>query len=461
MKRLAGIRWHFPMTSVYAEAGLARAVRRSLNLMLLGNLCGSMFGVICGGGTTAMVGLANELHAGDFAFGVINGIPQIATLLQIPFSMMVSRTHHRKKYILTYGLFSRFLWLLFGLIPLVVPTESGWLQIWTLIFLLGVSSCCGASIQVCWFPWFSDLAPVRIRGRWFSLRDTIIACFNLGFGLLTARLLDTLPPENRYVIIFIIGGLIGMADMICFGFCEEVYTTPPQRLAFGEMMRDIVKDQSFMRFTVMWTAWCFTTNLCEPYLSRYSMNEMGLNFTQMTVFGTVAASVGTLLVMRRWGAVLDKSGGRTVMLVAALAASLSNAFYLFSTPGNIWPVMLRNLIGAAFWCGSNLAANSLQLSLAPEKGKASYIAFFSCVTCLAGTALGSMAGGALLETMGSMGWFTGSFDRYKALITLSTILRFSIVILLVPRITDGGENGKIQLRVPTVFTGLHRKRLRK
>ena len=259
----------------------------------------------------------------------------------------------------------------------------------------------------------------------------------------------------------IIGGLIGMADMICFGFCEEVYTTPPQRLAFGEMMRDIVKDQSFMRFTVMWTAWCFTTNLCEPYLSRYSMNEMGLNFTQMTVFGTVAASVGTLLVMRRWGAVLDKSGGRTVMLVAALAASLSNAFYLFSTPGNIWPVMLRNLIGAAFWCGSNLAANSLQLSLAPEKGKASYIAFFSCVTCLAGTALGSMAGGALLETMGSMGWFTGSFDRYKALITLSTILRFSIVILLVPRITDGGENGKIQLRVPTVFTGLHRKRLRK
>ena len=81
----------------------------------------------------------------------------------------------------------------------------------------------------------------------------------------------------------------------------------------------------------MWTAWCFTTNLCEPYLSRYSMNEMGLNFTQMTVFGTVAASVGTLLVMRRWGAVLDKSGGRTVMLVAALAASLSNAFYLFST----------------------------------------------------------------------------------------------------------------------------------
>ena len=127
------------------------------------------------------------------------------------------------------------------------------------------------------------------------------------------------------------------------------------------------------------------------------MNEMGLNFTQMTVFGTVAASVGTLLVMRRWGVALDRSGGRTVMMVAALAASLCNVFYLFSTPGNVWPVLLRNLIGAACWCGSNLAANSLQLSLAPEKTKASYIAFFSCFTCLVGTALGSMAGGALLD----------------------------------------------------------------
>ena len=149
------------------------------------------------------------------------------------------------------------------------------------------------------------------------------------------------------------------------------------------------------------------------------------------------------------------------MMVAALAASLCNVFYLFSTPGNVWPVLLRNLIGAACWCGSNLAANSLQLSLAPEKTKASYIAFFSCFTCLVGTALGSMAGGALLEGMGTMGWFTGSFDRYKALITLSTVLRFATVILLVPRIPAEGENDRIRLHVPRVFPGLIRKKTRK
>ena len=456
MKRMSGIHWHFPLTAVYAEAGLVREIRRSLNLILLGNICGGLFGVICGGGTTAMVGLANQLHAGDFAFGVINGIPQIATLLQIPFSILVSRTQQRKKYILTFGLFSRFLWLLFGLIPLIVPTDPSWLQIWTLIFLLGISSCCAASIQVCWFPWFSDLAPLRIRGRWFSFRDTVSAVCNLSFGLLTARLLDTLPEDRNYVIIFMIGGLIGMADMICFGFCKETYSTPPERLQMREVLTDILKNKPFMHFAAMWTAWCFTASLCEPYLGRYSMNEMGLNFTQMTIFGTVAASVGTMLFMRRWGRMLDQMGGRMVMMTASVVVALCNLFYLFSTPGNIWPVLLRNFIGASFWCGSNLAANSLQLTVSPDKMKASYIAFFSCITCLLGTALGSMTGGALLEGMDAMGWFQGSFDRYKALIVLSSALRLTSAMILVPQISDGRADAP-QLHIPEFFPGFFRK----
>ena len=438
----------FSLTALYGEAALAASIRRSLNLIILGNLCGNMFSVICGGGTTAMVGLANAIHAGDFTFGVINGIPQMATLLQIPFSILVSRTHHRKKYMLTFGLLSRFLWILFGLIPLVVPTDPAWLPSFTLIFLLGISSACGAAINVCWFPWFSDLAPKEIRGRWFSARDTLVALCNLLFGLLTARLLDTLPEERRYVIIFLIGGIIGMADMVCFGFCEEVYATQAERSRLRDVVKEVVKNRPFMRFTAMWTAWCFTASLCEPYLSRYSMNEMGLSFTQMTVFGTVAASVATMLSMRRWGRLLDREGCRSVMFKAALAASVCNAFYLFSTPGAVWPVLLRNFLGAAFWSGSNLAANSLQLTCSPDRARPSYIALFSCVTCLMGTALGSMTGGALLEGMEALHWFSGAFDRYKALITLSPLLRFAAVLLLVPGLSEEGSSDGLHIVLP-------------
>ncbi len=275
-----------------------------------------------------------------------------------------------------------------------------------------------------------------IRARWFSFRDTLIAICGLGFGIFTARLLDVLSPDIRYVVIFLIGGGLGMLDMICFGFCEEVYTSAPQRLHIREAMSDILRNKPFVRFTLMWTAWCFTANLCEPYLNRYSMNEMGLNFTQLTVFGSVAASLATILVMRRWGKALDRYGCRSVMLVAALAASLANGFYLFSVPGSIWPVLLRNALGAAFWSACNLSANSMQLSTSPDDTRPSYIAVFSCVTALLGVAFGSVTGGALLEWWERAGWFAGAFDRYKALIALSVLLRFASVVVLVPRLTN-------------------------
>ena len=450
-----------PLAALYASAGLSAGTRRSLNLMLTANLFGNLFGIICSSGSAAMVGLANELRAGDLAFGLINGIPQAAMLLQIPFAMLVSRTHRRKRYILTYGLFSRAIWLTFGLIPALLPAQPAGLRLWTMIALLAVSSCCSSAINVCWFPWFSDLAPAHIRGHWFSVRDTIIAGTNLVFGIVVARLLDTLPPDRRYIVIFLVGGFCGMMDMICFGFCEERYTSQPARLRL-RAAGDVLANRSFRRLILMWTAWCFTANLCEPYLGRYSINVMGLSFTQMTVCGTVVASVTTILVMSRWGRAMDSFGGRSVMLVAASGAAVANAFYLFCTPGAVWPVVLRNALGAAFWCGSNLAANNMQLYASPDDERPIYIAVFSCVTALAGTALGSLAGGLLLEGWEAAGWFAGGFDRYKALIALSTLLRVGAVALLVPPLANDREGtpGQLLRSLLAGLRGLRRLRRR-
>lgn len=441
------------LDEAYASAGLSEGVRRSLNLMMLANLFGNLFGVICGSGTAAMVGLANELRAGDLAYGLISGIPQAAMLLQVPFAMLVSRTHRRKRYILTYGLFSRALWMLFGLIPALLPNRSVGLA--ALIGLLALSSCCSAAINVCWFPWFSDLAPVTLRGRWFSVRDTIIAGANLAFGLVVARLLDTLPGQVRFIVIFLLGGALGMMDMICFGFCEERYATEPVRLKLSAAA-DALKNPSFRRLIAMWTGWCFTANLCEPYLSRYSINEMGLSFTQMTLCGTAVASVTTILVMRRWGRAMEGFGARSVMLVAASGAALTNAFYLFSSPGAVWPVVLRNALGAAFWCGSNLAANTMQLYASPDDERPLYVAVFSCVTALAGVALGSLTGGLLLEWWEAAGWFAGAFDRYKALILLSTLLRAATVALLAPKLSNDREGTPGQL-LRSIGSGARRR----
>lgn len=430
---------HNPLNSLFDEGQLPEKIRRSLYFIILGNIMGNAHGIICGGGTTAMIGLVTELGANDLTFGILSAIPQLCGLLQLPYSIMVNRAHKRKKYMMTYGMFSRALWLLFGLIPYIMPMTSAQVQLWTIIFLMGISSCCGSMINVCWFPWLSDLLPIRIRGRFLSIRESILAGASVVIGLVTAFVLDTLPPETRYVIIFLIGGAVGMIDMLCFGVSEDVYTAPPQKLSLFGTVGQVLKNKPFMQLTIMWTVWSFTANLSGVYLNPYSMNEMGLSFMQIMIFSTISAAIVSIFVMPKWGAMIDRFGCRNVMLISCTVASLTPLFYLFSSPGNIWPTFLHNTVGAMFWCGSNLTCSNMQLSCSPNDTRPTHIALFSCITALFGGTLGSLAGGALLEMWNAQGLFTGAIDRYQVLFILSVVLRFGLTVFIVPRFGADSE----------------------
>lgn len=427
------------LSLLYDEARLVPHQRKGLNCMMAANIFGSMFGIICGGGTAAMVGLAGALGASDIEFGLLVSIPQIAACLQLPFSLLVNRTHKRKIWLLTFGLVSRLIWLVFGFMPLMMRSPSDRMPLYLLLALLSLSSCLGSAINVCWFPWFSDLAPIRIRGRWLGVRDTLVSVASFLFGLLVAYMLDVLPEGSKYLVAFLVGGVLGAADMICFGFAREECSAPPPKMQLGKIFGDMLCNKPFIRLLVMWTVWCFTANLAGAYLTPYAMNTMGLNFMQMMVFGTMAASLATVIAVPRWGRALDQCGSRNVMLISCFGASLTQLSYLFSAPGSIWPTLLHNVIGALFWSGSNLAANGMQLSTSPDDSRPTYIAIFSAVTCILGTALGTMTGGALLEFFHASNLFTGSFDRYKALVLISVVLRFALSMLLVRSMTSDSD----------------------
>ena len=432
-----------PFTALYEEAGLPRDVRRSLNFILFGNLCGMMYSIICGSGTTATVGLMTTMGANDLHFGIVSAIVQAAALMQIPFSILVNQTHKRKRYMLTIGLTARAVWILAGLIPVFVPMDPAFLQLWSLIFLIGVSSLGAAMIQVCWFPWFSDLAPLRIRGRWLSVKDMISAAAHVVFGIIVAQLLDTLPPESKYVIIFIIGGVIGVTDMICFGFCKEVYAAPPKHPRIRELASEIFRNKPFVHFLVMWTLWTFTGNLAAVYFVPYTMNTMGLNALQIMLFSSVASAAGTIFAIQRWGKALYRHGCRSVLLVACSASVVMPLFFLFQTPGSIWPLFLYNFIGSLFFCGANLAASSMQLSLSPDDTRPTYVATFACITSLVGGTLSSLISGVALEFMDTHHLFEGFFDRYKVLFVVAVVLRLAVVIYFVPRV-ENDNNGTVK-----------------
>ncbi len=424
---------------IFDEAGLLPKIRRSIYFMTLGNTFGTLWGVIAAGGSSSLTGYAGYLGAGDLVFGILTAIPLAAALLQIPFASLVSRTQKRKRYMMTYGLFSRFLWMIVGLVPFFIPSDQKLLRLWTVILLIGVSSAYSSFINVSWMPWMADLVPLEIRGRWLSKRDRITSIVSVSMGLLVAGILDGMPGYAGYTTVFVLCSIFGMLDMCCFGMMEEVYKTPPLQLKILPVCRDILSDKPFFRFMLFWTAWSFTANMSGSYLARYAITEMGLSYMAYTLCSQVAAAVVTVLAVSVWGRLLDHYGTKPVLWCSCTVAALTPLFFLFSTYGNIWPTLLHNLIGAAFWCGTNLAATNSQLHT-PDDKRPSYIAFFSCFTSLFGSFLGILAGGAILEFIGQSSTLTTLIpDRYKFMIAISVILRFGAVLIILPMLQNNRE----------------------
>jgi MFS family permease len=425
---------------IFDEAGLLPKIRRSIYLMTLGNTFGTLWGVVSASGSSSLTGYAGYLGAGDFVFGILTAIPLATALLQIPFASMVSRTQKRKRYMMTYGLFSRFLWLIIGLVPFFIPADHKSLRLWGVILLIGVSSAFSSFINVSWMPWMADLVPLGIRGRWLSKKDRITSIASVSMGLLVAGILDGLPGYAGYTAVFILCSIAGMLDMCCFGLMEEVYNTPPLQLKLLPVCRDILSDKPFLKFMIFWTAWCFTANMSGSYLARYAITEMGLSYMQYTLCSQVTAAAVTVLAVTYWGRLLDHFGSKPVLWLCCTVASLTPLFFLFSTYGNIWPTLLHNLLGAAFWCGANLAATSSQL-YTPDDKRPSYVAFFSCFTSLFGSFLGILAGGAILEGISQSSILSAIIhDRYKFMISLSVILRIGAVLILIPMMDNTREH---------------------
>lgn len=424
---------HNPMESLYDETQLSEEDRHSLNCILLSNILGGTFGIVGQVTTSATVGLVTELGANDLIFGLITAIPQAANIMQLPFSMMITRHQKRKPYVVGFGVMARILWLLMGFLPLLFP-QNKMLALGVFMAMLTVSSILIAMPNVGWFSWFSDLCPDSIQSRWLSIKEMMVAISGFAFGLIVAYVLDHMQGNIRYAIVFAVAGAMGVADLALFSLVREVKPTGNTSTSMSLLLKNILKNKPFMRFTLMWTVWCFTSNMFSPYLTPYSMNVMGLNYMQITLFGTMTCSIATALSMPRWGKLLNRMPSKQIMMVSCLANCAIPLVYLFSSKGNIWPTFLYNLVGALMWSGCNLCATYMQLEFSTQDIRPTYLAVFNCISAVIGTTLGSIMGGVLLDVWETSLFHIGFMDRYMILIVLSSLLRTIGVVVLVPAI---------------------------
>lgn len=430
--------------ALYQEAGLMKQIRFSLRIVILANICNKIFTLLTTG--TALTGYAGALGADNLKYGLLTAIPFLSTMLQIPISIWVSKSGKRKRLMVTFGLISRFIWLLIGAVPFVFPISEREMMLYTVIFLVGVSSVGNAFYGVCFNDWLADLVPVSIRGRWLTTRDRLIIIINLVFSLGIARLLDTVSGLQGYGVLFIIAGILGVIDMGSYIFVQDFPKKSGVDLRFSASLRRMKGDKRFVRFIIFWTVWLLSSYMSSPYTTYYALYELQLTFTDVTLYGTVLGGLVTILVITMWGRLIDRRGNRYTLFVTGIGTAISPIFLAFADQSSgLACFVLYNAIGAAFWEVPYLVSNNIVMTNSPAEYRPAYIAIFSCVSAICGSFVGTMFGGALLNAVPVLleshpiPWLGGEMDPYQFLFIMSTLVRLAVVMLMVPRLDDGAD----------------------
>ena len=424
--------WRFDTTGLDAEQ------IRTLYLIIIAVFGGTSWKNITTG--VAMTGYLKELGMSDFLYGIVMALPGVTNSFQFVVSYLVERKWNREKTFKIAGLIQRLSWIVFGLVPFLIPMSGGALRIWAAALLALLSAIMQPAITMNFMSICADVVPLRIRGEYFALRRKLSTVVALGVGLCVGALMDALPPFTNYLIIFAIAGLVGVMDISLFFFMK---IPPMKRQVSSESMMGMVghvfRNRNFMRLCLFSALSYFAIYLSMPYFTVYMNTVLDLSGMQMVTLHELLASAMSILVVGRWGRAMDRYGHKPMLMIATVLGAFVPLIWAFARPGQVWVAVLAQLLYGVQWCAVDMGMQNFYLEQAPQEGRTMYIAVYFLASQLLGIFLGSAAGGWLLNY--PLAWLEGmgaGMTRYGYLFVISFALRLLAACYL-PRVKEQGS----------------------
>ena len=428
---------------LFDETGLSAERIKALRISIWAIAFGAVSFNITGG--IAMTGYLKELGVSDFVFGLLIAVSPAASTLQILVSYFLERTRKRKAIFLVGGLIQRLVWLPFGLVPFIVPIEAPVLRIWMVSLLLITASASNQCLTMSYNSLLADIIPGRIRGSYLSTKSRISTVAGILGGFLTAWLLERFPGFNGYALVFGLATLIGCVDILMFINVEF----PPMPVAAKKdsllyMLRGVVKNKKLLGLVGFFAIWNFSLNLSVPFYLVYIRVNLGMSNGVITMIAQILPNICSVVILSRWGRMLDRRGMKQVLGRSGKLFSLSLLLWVFVTPG-VFSYVLIVLVYMArglLFAGTDISSQNAILSRSPERNRSMFIAIYHCVTTLFGIALANVTAGwlldnplAALEKM-NVSIFGVLLSRYNYLFLLTFILCMITIFLLLPKMID-------------------------
>ncbi len=423
------------MTGQNTQKALSFSIIDGALSALMGSLAGGIF----------LMGFAIKiLHAEAAQIGILASLPMFANLIQVFGSYIIEKTGRKKALCFFCVLASRLLWLLIVLLPFGIFANAYTWRIWILVSVIGLSSVFGSLSGVAWLSWMSEIVPEDIRGSYFGKRNMIASAFGMVGILLGGRFLTYW--ENRYseenpfgfILIFAAGILSGILAAWFLSRIPETETTRTEsdtNIGFSIFLKPF-QDANFVKLIVFASAWIFSVQLAAPFYGVFMIENLNMNFTNITIFGTFA-TFATLFMMKIWGPISDSLGNKPVIIVSGAILVAVPFIWVLALPVNYYiPVLIAHMLSGAFMAGASLSQFNIMIKLSPVKGRSTYLAVFAAIVGIAG-AIGPIVGGFLTSLFSNIDAqaFNYNITNLHAVFILSAILQ-AITFLFILKIDE-------------------------
>ncbi|MGB3977057.1 MAG: MFS transporter [bacterium] len=433
------------MAKTKITSGVSGLLRKTMKISIIEGAFAQIYMSLSGPGSVFITRFAVLLNASPFHFGLLSAIGQLSQVFQ-PIGAIITRPMtSRKGMVLFFALTGRLMTLFLGILPFILFDFNAMALFLGLFF---VSTTLQAIAGNAWIAWISDSFPLRIRGRFFSVRSRYLLIIGLLTGLLAAGFIDgfekrkiIITPQfltniflkttddtnlaTGFLLLFSFATLIGVVGISILKKQPENHKSVETESLIS-MFSVPFKDGNFLRLLLFTCWWMLAVGIGAPFWQPFMLNKLQMSLSKVQFYG-VTSTIAQLVVLKKWGKFIDRFGNKTAMAIAILLGGFNPMVWLVVSPSRYWLVYFEAVTSGIMWAGAGIVAVNFVLALAPDKRRQVYSGIH-----------GAVSGLAMMFTMILSGWllpyvpmiYSGRFAAEQVLFGMTGLFRWSALIPL-------------------------------
>ena len=374
-------------------------------------------------GGTFLATIMSHSGISDANIGIITSLVSLAALSQL-FLINFFKRIKKYKFLVCVTALQRALFAALYLIPLFgISNLSKEIFIVLLYFIGQVCVQIGTPASQ---DWIASLVPSRLRGKYFSIKDSVAVFVVSSMMLVCGLVLDYFKKSNiltGFIIISAIIFILTILNVVALSQMKEPKVSyvndngkemhgrlakRAKELEVPEKSQSILSElkEAFLnqKFRKAFTIQCLFTlafYICLPFNASFQINDLHLPFTFIMLVGFIF-NLYRIYITPRLGRMADKYGMGKLLRYSMLALGLNFLSTAFTMPFNAYPMLIiASFFSSTAWAFVNIGLFGIQLDFFRSDKRMTWLTITSSLSGVFGFMV-SILGGKLLSYLQSL-----------------------------------------------------------